>query len=306
MADCIVVMEQAFVDLHRGFLHHPLRTFWAPPGVNGGTMWMAAYRSSPKPLFGTKLLFVLNDNPSRGLDSHQGQVILADGETGELRALLDASAVTAIRTAAVSALATRLLARDDANVLAIVGTGVQARKHLESIPLVRRIQRALVAGRTRDRAQRFVEEMRRTASLGLSAADSAEAAVRAADIVVTATDSPAPVIKREWLRPGTHVNAVGASRPTAWEIDPRIYEDAVAFCDRRESLQAEAGDYLQAVAHGFIPRVDAVGELGELVAGKRKGRTSADQITLFRSLGLAIEDLAAAEFVVARAGGLIP
>jgi len=306
MADCIVVMEQAFVDLHRGFLHHPLRTFWAPPGVNGGTMWMAAYRSSPKPLFGTKLLFVLNDNPSRGLDSHQGQVILADGETGELRALLDASAVTAIRTAAVSALATRLLARDDANVLAIVGTGVQARKHLESIPLVRRIQRALVAGRTRDRAQRFVEEMRRTASLELSAADSAEAAVRAADIVVTATDSRAPVIKREWLRPGTHVNAVGASRPTAWEIDPRIYEDAVAFCDRRESLQAEAGDYLQAVAHGFIPRVDAVGELGELVAGKRKGRTSADQITLFRSLGLAIEDLAAAEFVVARAGGLIP
>jgi len=306
MADCIAVMEHAFVDLHRGFLHHPLRTFWAPPGVNGGTMWMAAYRSSPKPLFGTKLLFVLNDNPSRGLDSHQGQVILADGETGELRALLDASAVTAIRTAAVSALATRLLARDDANVLAIVGTGVQARKHLESIPLVRRIQRALVAGRTRDRAQRFVEEMRRTASLELSAADSAEAAVRAADIVVTATDSRAPVIKREWLRPGTHVNAVGASRPTAWEIDPRIYEDAVAFCDRRESLQAEAGDYLQAVAHGFIPRVDAVGELGELVAGKRKGRTSPDQITLFRSLGLAIEDLAAAEFVVARAGGLIP
>ena len=302
IGDCIAVMEQAFVDLHRGFLHHPLRTFWAPPGVNGGTMWMAAYRSSPKPLFGTKLLFVLNDNPSRGLDSHQGQVILADGETGELRALLDASAVTAIRTAAVSALATRLLAREAASVLAIVGTGVQARKHLESIPLVRRIQRAFVAGRTRDRAQRFVEEMRRTASLELSAADSAEAAVRAADIVVTATDSPTPVIKREWLRPDTHVNAVGASRPTAWEIDPRIYEDAVAFCDRRESLQAEAGDYLQAIANGFIPRVDAVGELGELVAGKRKGRTSPDQLTLFRSLGLAIEDLAAAEFVVARAG----
>src|SRR5512138_2269776 len=130
MGDCIAVMEQAFADLHRGFLHHPLRTFWAPPGVNGGTMWMAAYRSSPKPMFGTKLLFVINDNPLRGLDSHQGQVILADGETGELRALLDASAVTAIRTAAVSALATRLLAREDAAVLAIVGTGVQARKHL--------------------------------------------------------------------------------------------------------------------------------------------------------------------------------
>ena len=306
MGDCIAVMEQAFADLQRGFLHHPLRAFWAPPGVDGGTMWMAAYRSSPKPMFGTKLLFVLNDNPSRGLDSHQGQVILADGETGELRALLDASAVTAIRTAAVSALATRLLAREQARVLAIVGTGVQARKHLASMPLVRRIQRVFVAGRTRDHSQRFVEEMSRTTSLELNAADSVEAAVRAADIVVTATDSPTPVIKREWLRPGTHVNAVGASRPTTWEIDPRIYQDAIAFCDRRESLQAEAGDYLQAAAHGFIASVDAVGQLGEVVAGERPGRTSADQITLFRSLGLAIEDLAAAEFVVARAGGLTP
>jgi ornithine cyclodeaminase len=298
MRECIAVMEQAFADLQRGCLHHPVRTFWAPPGVNGGTMWMAAYRSSPKPMFGTKLLFVLNGNPSRGLDSHQGQVILADGETGELRGLLDASAVTAIRTAAVSALATRLLARDEASVLAIVGTGVQARKHVESIPLVRRIGRVLVAGRTGEQTLRFVEEMRRTASVELSAADSAQAAVRAADIVVTATDSSTPVIEREWLRPGTHVNAIGASRPTAWEIDPRIYADAVAFCDRRESLQAEAGDYLQALANGFIPNVSTVGELGELVAQARKGRTSSDQITLFRSLGLAVEDLAAAEFIV--------
>jgi ornithine cyclodeaminase len=305
MRDCIAVMERAFTDLQRGFLHHPLRTFWAPPGVNGGTMWMAAYRSSPKPMFGTKLLFVLNDNPSRGLDSHQGQVILADGETGELRALLDASAVTAIRTAAVSALATRLLAREDAPVLAIIGTGVQARKHLESIPLVRRIERALVAGRTRDQAERFVGETRQTASMELSAADSAEAAARAADIVVTVTDSPTPVVTRSWLKPGTHVNAVGASRPASWEIDPCIYADAVAFCDRRESLQAEAGDYLQAVANAFIAGVDAIGELGDLVAG-RPGRTSPDQITMFRSLGLSIEDLAAAEFIVARAGGLIP
>jgi len=298
MRECIAVMEQAFADLQRGFLHHPVRTFWAPPGVNGGTMWMAAYRSSPKPMFGTKLLFVLNDNPLRGLDSHQGQVILADGETGALRALLDASAVTAIRTAAVSALATRMLAREDASVLAIVGTGVQARKHLESIPLVRRIQRVLVAGRTRDHAQRFVAAMSGAASVELNAAEGAESAVRASDIVVTVTDSPTPVIKREWLRPGTHVNAVGASRPTTWEIDPRIYADAIAFCDRRESLQAEAGDYLQASGNGFIPDVDAVGELGELVVGERKGRTSPDQITLFRSLGLAIEDLAAAEFIV--------
>ena len=301
MRECIAVMEQAFADLQRGSLHHPLRTFWAPPAVNGVTVWMPAYRSSPKPMFGTKLLFVINDNPSRGLDSHQGQVILADGETGQLRALLDASAVTGIRTAAVSAVATRLLAREDASELAIIGTGVQARKHLESIPLVRRIERVHVAGSTIDRARQFTEQVAAHTPCDVAPAASAEAAVRAADIVVTATSSPRPVIDRDWLRPGTHVNAVGASRPAYWEIDPRVYADAVAFCDRRESLQAEAGDFLQAVANGFVAGIDAVGELGELIAGARDGRRSPEQITLFRSLGLAIEDLAAAEFAAGRA-----
>ena len=128
MRECIDVMARAFVDLERGALVQPLRTLYVPPGLRGGTMWMPAYRSSPKPMFGTKLLFMLQDNPSRGLDSHQGQVILADGETGQLRALLDASAVTAIRTAAVSALATRLLAREDARVLTMfrsLGLGIE-------------------------------------------------------------------------------------------------------------------------------------------------------------------------------------
>jgi len=302
MRECIGVMERAFADLQRGVLTQPVRTWWAPPGVDGGTMWMAAHRSGPKPMFGTKLLFVLNDNPSRGLDSHQGQVMLSDGETGQVRALLDASAVTAIRTAAVSALATRLLAREDAAVLAIVGTGVQARKHLESIPLVRNVSRVLVAGHTRDHARRFVDAVAAIAPCPVTAAENAEDAVRAADVVVTVTDSPTPVIARRWLRPGTHVNAVGASRPTTWEIDPRIYADAVAFCDRRESLCAEAGDYLRALADRLIAGVEQIGELGELIVGKRKGRSSPDQITLFRSLGLAAEDLAAAEFVVERSG----
>jgi len=298
MRECIGVMERAFADLQRGVLTQPVRTWWAPPGVDGGTMWMAAHRSGPKPMFGTKLLFVLNDNPSRGLDSHQGQVMLSDGETGQVRALLDASAVTAIRTAAVSALATRLLAREDAAVLAIVGTGVQARKHLESIPLVRNFSRVLVAGHTRDHARSFVDAVAGIAPCPVTAAENAEEAVHAADVVVTVTDSPTPVIARQWLRPGTHVNAVGASRPTTWEIDPRIYADAVAFCDRRESLCAEAGDYLRAVADRLIAGVEQIGELGELIVGKRKGRSSPDQITLFRSLGLAAEDLAAGEFVL--------
>src|SRR5690348_16417424 len=154
MRECIAVMEQAFVDLLKGHLVQPLRQFWTPPGAHGATVWMPTYRSAPRPMFGTKLLFYLPDNPARGLDSHQGQVILADGETGQLRAVLDASAVTAIRTAAVSALATRLLARENPETLTIVGTGVQARKHLESITLVRNFSRIFVAGRTPDHARR--------------------------------------------------------------------------------------------------------------------------------------------------------
>ena len=301
MRECIDIMASALVDLERGAVSQPLRTLYVPPGVRGGTMWMPAYRSSPKPMFGTKLLFVLQDNPARGLDSHQGQVMLADGETGQLRALLDAAAVTAIRTAAVSALATRLLAINDARVLAIVGTGVQARRHLESIPLVRSISRVLIAGHTAEHARRFVADTPGDAACSLEAADSVEAAVRAADIVVTATSSPTPVIAREWLRAGTHVNAVGASRPIHREIDTRTVADALLFTDRRESLEAEAGDYLHAVEEGLIPGHGHAGELGELLTGKRQGRASDDQLTLFRSLGLGVEDLAAAEHVLAKA-----
>ena len=301
MHECIDVMARAFVDLERGALVQPLRTLYVPPGVKGGAMWMPAYRSGPKPMFGTKLLFVLQDNPSRGLDSHQGQVILADGETGQLRALLDASAVTAIRTAAVSALATRLLAREDARVLAIVGTGVQARKHLESIPLVRSISHVRVAGRTPEHARRFVSEMVGGAAIPIEAVENIEAAVRVADIVATVTSSPTPVIVREWLRPGAHVNAVGASRPIHREIDTRTVADALLFTDRRESLEAEAGDYREAVLEGAIEGPECAGELGELLTGTRPGRTSETQLTVFRSLGLAVEDLAAAEYVLAKA-----
>jgi ornithine cyclodeaminase/alanine dehydrogenase-like protein (mu-crystallin family) len=301
MRECIDVMAQALTDLEQGAMSQPLRTLWIPPSLRGAMAWMPAFRSSPTPMFGTKLLFVMEDNPSRGLDSHQGQVILADGRTGQLRALLDASAVTAIRTAAVSALATRLLAREDARVLAIIGTGVQARTHLESIPLVRSISRVLVAGRTLAHARRFAAESPTGATLSIEAAESAEAAVRAADIVVTVTSSPTPVVTRAWLSAGTHVNAVGASRPIHRELDTQTIADALLFTDRRESLEAEAGDYRLAVEEGLLAGPDVAGELGELLTGTRKGRTSSRQLTLFRSHGLGVEDLAAAEHVVAKA-----
>lgn len=301
MAACIDVTARALVDLENGRLSQPLRSFFIPPSAQGVMAWMPAHRSGPQAVFGVKLLCVMPGNPARGLDSHQGQVLLADGETGQLRAVLDASAVTAIRTAAVSALATRLLARTNARVLAIVGTGVQARKHLESIPLVRPIERVRIAGRTRERAQAFVSEVARHFAFLIEPAENAEAAVRDADIVVTATSSATPVLARQWLAPGIHLNAIGASRPTDCELDVETIVDALLFTDRRESLEHEAGEYRLAVEQGRITHSHVRGELGELLTGKHEGRTSDEQLTLFRSLGLAVEDLAAAEYVLAKA-----
>jgi ornithine cyclodeaminase len=242
---------------------------------------------------------VVADNPARGLDTHQGQVLVADGETGQLRALLDASAVTAIRTAAVSALATRLLAREDARVLAVIGTGTQARRHIESIPLVRDIQEIRVAGRDRAHAEQLVNDVRGRCACRIEAAADARTALDGADVVVTATSSPTPVIERAWLAPGAHLNGVGASRVTSRELDVDTLAEALLFTDRRESIENEAGDYRLAVEQRRItapPR-----ELGELLAGKVQGRTSPAELTVFRSLGLAVEDLVAAEHVIERA-----
>jgi ornithine cyclodeaminase len=301
MAECIEVVAAAVAALEEGTITQPLRSVYAPPSANGVMAWMPAHRSGDAPLYGLKVLCVIPGNPARGLDGHQGQVMLADGETGELRALLNASTVTAIRTAAVSGLATRLLSRPESSTLAIIGTGVQALGHLESIPLVRPIERVRIAGRTPERAAEFVAGLAGRYSLSVEASASAADAVRGADIVVTATSSREPVLERDWLEPGVHVNAVGASQPTHRELDPAIVADSLLFTDRRESLANEAADYRLALENGVITESHLRGELGQLVTGRVEGRTSDEQLTLFRSLGLAVFDVAAAEHVVAKA-----
>ena len=302
MAECIDAVTAALAALDAGEMSMPLRAVFTPPGGNGGMAWMPAHRSGAEPIFGLKALCVIPSNPSaRGLDAHQGQVILADGVTGQLRALLDASVVTAIRTAAVSAVATHLLARDDAGVIAVIGTGVQARRHLEAIPLVRPVSEARIAGRTPERAAQFVASFGGDFPFALVASGSAEDAVRGADVVVTATNSREPVLDRDWLGAGTHVNAIGASQAVRREIDTRTVADSVLFTDRRESLEHEAGEYRLALEEGRIGPDHLRGELGQLVAGTVKGRSSDDELTLFRSLGLAVFDLAAAEHVVTKA-----
>lgn len=297
MRECISVMEEALAALARGEVHNPLRQAIRALGAQGLLGLMPAYRAAPTPYYALKEVCVFPQNPSRGLDTHLGAVLLHSGETGELLAVVNASAVTAIRTAAVSAVATRLLAREDAGTLAIIGAGVQARSHLEAIPLVREVGAIRIASRSRERAEALaaLDDARATACA------SVEEAVRGADLIVTATSSREPVIRREWIAAGAHINAVGSSVATSRELDGATLAAASLFVDRRESTLNESGDYLAAVRAGAIGEGHIRAEIGEILTGKAAGRTSGEEITLFKSLGLAVEDLAAAAYLYERA-----
>jgi ornithine cyclodeaminase len=227
--------------------------------------------------------------------------MLFSQETGEPLALMNASQITAIRTAAVSAVATDLLARPDANELGIIGAGVQARTHLVALACVRSIKHARVACRNRDHAEQLVREMQDKVSFPIQVVSSNEEAVRDADIVVTATSAQEPVIKRSWIAAGAHINGIGTHSPNSREIDSETMAAARVFTDRRESLLNEAGDYVLAAEDGAITPESVVAEIGELVIGSKQGRRSADEITLFKSLGLAIEDVVSAEYLFRKA-----
>jgi ornithine cyclodeaminase len=299
MEDCIDLMAEVLADLARGAVWQPLRFVVRPPDEPSLMGLMPAHRSQPQPAYGLKIVCIFPGNPARGLDAHQGGVVLFDGETGAPRALLDASAVTEIRTAAVSGVATRLLVREDATELAILGSGVQARSHLEAMAKVRPFARARVWSRTAEHARALAAEA--SAPFPVEAVASAEEAVRGADVVVTATSSREPIVERAWLQPGAHVNAVGSSIPTARELDAETVAAASLFADTRESMLNEGGDYLLAVREAGIGPEHILAELGELLVGAHEGRRSPDELTVFKSLGIGVEDLAAAELVYARA-----
>jgi ornithine cyclodeaminase/alanine dehydrogenase-like protein (mu-crystallin family) len=301
MSECIAAMEGAFTALARGDAHQPLRTIFRPPEVKGVMAMMPTFRQGPSPLFGLKAICVFPGNAAIGKDAHQGGVMLFDGATGELLALINASAITAIRTAAVSGLATRLLARPDAGDLAIIGAGVQARPHLLAMNCVRPLKRVRVASRNFHSAQKLAQEMQPQFPILIEPVEVIEAAIRGADIIVTATTSRDPVLHREWISPGTHINAIGTFSPRAREIDTATVAAASLFVDRRESALNEAGDYLIAAQEGAIGPEHIRADLGEVLTGAHCGRRSDDEITIFKSLGLAIEDLAAAAHVYQKA-----
>jgi ornithine cyclodeaminase len=290
-------MAEALIDLTNGDVWHPLRTVMRPPDEASLMGMMGAHRSSPTAGYGIKVVCIFPGNRARGLESHFGTVTLFDGETGTPLAIVDAGAVTAIRTAAVSAVATRELARGDATRLAVLGAGIQARAHLEALAEVRPFASARLWGRTEANARSVADEA--DVPFPVEVVSSAREAVAEADVIATTTASPEPIVAHEWLAPGAHINAVGSSIPTAREIDGPTMAAAALFADRRESFYAEAGDYLLAVDEIGAREVRA--ELGEVLTGAGEGRRADDELTLFKSLGLAVEDLAAVEHLYCRA-----
>jgi alanine dehydrogenase len=300
MRDCIEVMASALRALSDGDAILPLRQVFRLPDGKSAFAVMPAYLGAPKAV-GAKVITVVPDNHGSAFDSHQGAVLLFEAEHGSLAAVMDASSITAIRTAAVSGLATRLLARENATTVGILGTGVQARTHLAAMCAVRPVKRVRVWSRNRDAVREFATRESTQLDVAILPVASAREAVEDADIVCTVTASRDPVLAGGWLAKGVHVNAVGASLPSARELDTAAVVRGCLYVDRRESALNEAGDFLIPKKEGAIGDEHIVGELGELLLGRISGRRSEDEVTIFKSLGLAVEDVAAAAFIYEKA-----
>jgi alanine dehydrogenase len=276
MEEVIPAMERALSDFSSGKVVQPVRTMLPVDEHKGFLGLMPAYTGAA---LGTKLVAFYPHNTE--VPTHHATILLFKPETGEPLVTMDGRLITEVRTAAVSAVATQHLASPDASVLAIIGSGVQAHSHLEALRLVRNFREVRVWSPRR--AAAFAKEH------GVRAANSAEEAVRGADVVVTATTSPTPVLSGGWLSPGAHINAVGAPRPDWRELDDEVLERSLVYVDSREAALKESGDVIAAG--------EVFAEIGEVVSGARPGRQSAEEITLFKSLGLAVEDVATAELV---------
>jgi len=294
MAECIEAMRGALAALARGEGIQPLRpVMWLPEKV--GALGMMPGHLGSIDTMGIKTVTVFPGNAGSEYDSHQGTVMLFDSGNGQLKAVIDATEITAVRTAAVSAVATDLLARPDARVMAVLGAGVQGASHLEAIPLVRPIDEIRVWSRHPERAARLASAGHDESEV--RPVDSVAEAVAGADVVCTTTASREPVLTDDLLEAGMHINAVGSSVPFAREIDSAGMARSRIFVDRRESTLNESGDFLMARSEGAVVDDDIVAELGEVLIGTHAGRESDEEVTLFESLGLAIEDIAAADLV---------
>jgi ornithine cyclodeaminase/alanine dehydrogenase-like protein (mu-crystallin family) len=298
MPSAIDLMAETLSDLAQGKAILPLRHVLRLPESPNAFALMPAVLGDA---LGAKVITVFPGNDASPYDSHIGVVLYFDMTHGRLLAILDASTVTAIRTAAVSGVATRLLALPDASDLAILGAGVQALTHLEAMRAVRPLRRVRVWSRSSERRKAFAERARRRLEIDVELTDDAQSAVQGAEIVCTVTSSRTPVLEGRWLAEGAHVNAVGSSISTARELDSRAVARSRLFVDRRESALNEAGDFLIPKGEGLFGDDHIVGELGDVLLGRIRGRRDKGEITLFKSLGIAVEDVASARYVYERA-----
>lgn len=300
MGECMDVMAEALKALARGEAILPLRPIlWLPEKV-GALGMMPSYLGNINAV-GLKVITVFPGNHGTQYDSHQGAVLLFETTHGRLLSIMDASATTAIRTAAVSGVATRLLARTDAKSLAILGSGVQAKTHLAAMIEARAITSVRIWSRNAEHAQHFAERESRRHEIPVTSAVTVEEAVTGAEIICTTTAAREPILNGDWIAPGAHINAVGSSVPFTRELDTVAVRNARLYVDRRESTLNEAGDFLLAKKEGAIGDDHIVGEIGELLLNTVDGRRNANEITLFKSLGLAVEDLAAANHIYKKA-----
>ncbi len=300
MRDAIEVVQTAMVNVSAGKSILPLRTAVGVGGANKLGIMPGVLEENG--VYGVKVLSLFPDNPAKGLSSHIGAMLLFDPETGAPSAVINADALTAIRTAAASAAATRALSRPDSRVLAIIGSGEQAETHIKAITAIRDIEEVRIAGRSKARAEEFIAPIASTyKDIRFIAAKDTRSAVAGADIVCTVTSSAEVVLQGGWVTPGTHVNAVGASLPVMQEIDQALVLKSSLFVDYRPSALAQAKEIIDGLASGAFTETHILGEIGEVYAGHINGRSNRDEITLYRSLGIAAQDLAVAEYVLNRA-----
>lgn len=300
MPRCIELMESAMTLALDPDARLPLRTFMARAGHASGVGVMPGLLPIPHAM-GAKVITVYDENFARGLPSHQGGVLIFDETDGRPLALLHAGEITAIRTAAASALATRLLAREDARHAAIIGYGEQGEQHVVAMACVRDIERFSVWGRSIERAEAFADRMRRHVEADFVVAETISEAVRHADIICTTTAAREPILFRKDVPAGAHLNIVGSSVAAAREIDDDLVRDATVYVDYLPSTMAQAGEILSAIRNGVITADHIVGQIGDVLAGRARQRQSESEITLYKSLGIAAQDMVCAAFLHQRA-----
>jgi alanine dehydrogenase len=298
--ELINALEQAHVQYAAGKAVMPVRLVVPLPQIQGRITSMPGYLSEDQAL-GMKVVTYFQNNPARNLPAILATVMLFSAATGKMIAIMDGSTITAIRTACASAMATKVLANPETPVLGILGAGVQARAHIEALSRIRKLRQIKIFSPSGTSATAIKNELEPRVGVGIEVARSAEETVRNADLVVTATTSTEPILKSDWLKPGAHINAVGSHRPDSREIDGPTLARSKVVVDSREAMMAECGDLLLAIKEKSITESHLHAEIGEVLAGAKPGRTNAGEVTLYKSVGIAIQDVATAQLVYGKA-----